>query len=540
MARRLLSALVEASHMARAFIPLWCVILASTALPAACGPNPYGVSGSDAGVSGAEAGVGTAGSSGGTGSAGGGDGGSSVGEGGGNLGPRDSGIEEGGRDSGLAVGSDAGDSGGGVHQGVFYHPGILVSGSQLAWLKTEIAAGKEPWTAALAAAKASTFAAKKATAPPPPHICCGTVSKPDIGCDQEKTDAETAYTDALLWYLSPSGGDDYGTAAIGILNNYATVDPDHYATTATCTDANGNTGTSFNTRLQSGWAGSVFPQAAEIMRGYTGSPPLDVAGFQAMLRKSYVPNLVAGAADSPGNWELSIAEALIQVGVFLDDDDTFNQGLAVWRRRVPAYFYTPADGPAGLLPQASSGPLGPLGTAATVCITPDWCPSTADIWLGPKTYLDGLSQETCRDLNHVQYGIAAAINGAETARIQGIDLYTEQQSRIVAGLELTASYELFTNDAGASAPDPGCTITDPNEGDPLDLSPVGYLQRGNPPEPTWEIALNHYGATSLPTTARLVAKIRPTGADHQMNWETLTHGDVAKSGGPALPPVEAP
>jgi hypothetical protein len=107
-------------------------------------------------------------------------------------------------------------------------------------------------------------------------------------------------------------------------------------------------------------------------------------------------------------------------------------------------------------------------------------------------------------------------------------------------MELTAGYLLNVNYSGPAGTDPGCTVTDPNQGGPLDQSPVGYLQRGTPPEPTWEIALNHYGAAALPNTALLVGHIRPTGADHHMNFETLTHGDVAKSGGPALPPVTVP
>jgi hypothetical protein len=512
-------------------LPAVAALLGAVSITGACGPNPWGPPVSDAGGG---AGPGSPGA---TAGGGGAEGGTAGPDGSAGGEPADAGSPTG---SDAGPGPDASSGGWGFHAGPFSHPGILVSGPQLAWIKTQIAAGAEPWTSALASAKSSTFAAKSATAAPPPHICCGTVSKPDIGCNQEKTDAEIAYTDALLWYLSPSGGDVYGAAAIGILNNYATVDPDHYATTATCTDSKGNTGTSFNTRLQSGWAGAVFPRAAEIMRGYTGSPALDVAGVQAMLKKSYVPNLISGAADSPGNWELSMAEALIEIGVFLDDDDTFNQGVALWRRRVPAYFYTTGDGAAGLLPQAASGPLGALGTAPQVCITPDWCPNTPDSWLGPTTYLDGISQESCRDLNHVQYGLSAMIDAAETARIQGVDLYSEEQHRIVVGLELTASYLNSVNYGGTAPPDPGCTITDPKQGGPLDQSPVGYLQRGTPPEPTWEIALNHYGPALLPNTALLVPKIRPTGADHHMNWETLTHGDVAKSGGPIPAPITVP
>ena len=63
----------------------------------------------------------------------------------------------------------------------------------------------------------------------------------------------------------------------------------------------------------------------------------------------------------------------------------------------------------------------------------------ANAW-STTTFFQGLSQETCRDLGHVQYGFAAMINAAETGRIQGVDLYSEQAARIVAGLELNASY----------------------------------------------------------------------------------------------------
>ena len=37
--------------------------------------------------------------------------------------------------------------------------------------------------------------------------------------------------------------------------------------------------------------------------------------------------------------------------------------------------------------------------------------------------VSGICQETCRDLGHTQLGIAGMINGAETAFIQGVDLY---------------------------------------------------------------------------------------------------------------------
>jgi hypothetical protein len=51
----------------------------------------------------------------------------------------------------------------------------------------------------------------------------------------------------------------------------------------------------------------------------------------------------------------------------------------------------------------------------------------------------------------------------------------------------------------------------------------------------WEIGNNEYATcdgASLPQTAKLIAKIRPTGADHHMIWETLTHAEVGSVGLP--------
>lgn len=50
-------------------------------------------------------------------------------------------------------------------------------------------------------------------------------------------------------------------------------------------------------------------------------------------------------------------------------------------------------------------------------------------WYGETVFnasVSGICQETCRDLGHAQMGIAGMINGAETAYIQGVDLYRTQ------------------------------------------------------------------------------------------------------------------
>jgi hypothetical protein len=57
--------------------------------------------------------------------------------------------------------------------------------------------------------------------------------------------------------------------------------------------------------------------------------------------------------------------------------------------------------------------------------------------------------------------------------------------------------------------------------------------------PTWEIAFNHFHnrlGLPLPKTQAFLPTNRPTGWNHQMAWETLTHAQVGDVG---LPPVAA-
>jgi hypothetical protein len=73
-----------------------------------------------------------------------------------------------------------------------------------------------------------------------------------------------------------------------------------------------------------------------------------------------------------------------------------------------------------------------------------------------------------------------------------------------------------------------------------------YLPPNNakPPEnlefnlhPTWEIAYNHFHnrlGIDLPKIAAVIPGNRPTGVNHHMNWETLTHGDIGAIGLPTV------
>jgi hypothetical protein len=388
-------------------------------------------------------------------------------------------------DAGSSDGStthDGATADGGVPTNGFRHPGILVTKDSLDFVKAKVAASAAPWKAAFDTAAASTYGSLTYTAAPVANVGCGPFSNPDIGCSAEKNDAAAAYTHALLYAI---GGDvAHAQKSIEIMNAWSAVLTTHSLS---------------NAPLQSGWVGAVFPRAAEIIRyTYSGWAAADVARFATMLKTAYLPLVINGAREN-GNWELSEIDAAIAIAVFTDDKATFDKGVAMWKKRVPAYLYLTTDGAYPVPP--------PAGNATTP-------QQIVAFWYNQSTFMDGLAQETCRDLGHTQYGMAAMVNAAETARIQGIDLYSLEAKRITAGLELHAK---FLNGAPVPANLCGGTLT------------------AVTPDPMWEIAFNGFGnrlSMALPQTQQLITKIRPTGENHHMEWETLTHAEVGSIGIP--------
>ena len=479
----------------------------------------------------------------------------------------------------------------------FRHPGVLVTQEQLDFVKAKIAAGEAPWSAAFMAAKtfpsdaggqppgslgymAHTLSASPKTlldpAVPEGYVLCGSVSDPDVHCTDEKEDGVAAYTQALLWYLSPDGPDKdaYGQAAIGILNAWAPLQ-DHQG---------------YNAGLQAGWMGTEFARAAEIMQLSPNWQSPDISAFKQLMRRAFVGRLllVRPGVSQPGdasygqngNWILSVADSMIQIGVLLDDHDLFKEGVELWRERTPPYCYLSArDGahpavPCQVPPYQGTGsgysptatriadPYGYWGQAGGLSPAQDPAPDAGAGATLPMLFRapeDGTCQETCRDLDHVQYGLAAMMNGAETARIQGVDLYREQAPRIVACLENAALY--LNNAIATGQPKDGSgdsppypipltkAITLPVTSD-LTLCPASngkstltLLGSGSLTtfvvEPTWEIGYNEYAnrlGMSMPYTSELVHKFRANPPDkwvratHHIALEMLTHADVGSVG----------
>jgi hypothetical protein len=360
----------------------------------------------------------------------------------------------------------------------FLHPGVLVSRAQLDEIKRRVAAGVEPQKTAFEALKSSPLAAVDYTAHPRETVECGSNSNPDLGCKAEQADSEASYAQALMWYIT--GKQVYADNAVKILNAWS----------GTLTGGHINN----NGQVQASWTGDVFPRAAEIIRySYKGWSDADIAKFQNMLTTQFLPVLIHGTCEN-GNKELTIAEALINIGVFNDNRVVFDWGVKMWRGRAPAYIYLKSDGPK---------PIEPPGCGTALWGNKGFMPE----------FVDGILQETARDSQHPALAFAGMVDAAETARLQGLDLYGEQARRIMAAMEFVAQYL-----------------------PPNNVKPPENLEFNT--HPTWEIAYNHFHdrlGFNLPKMAAVLAGIRPTGVNHHMNWETLTHAGMGSIG---LPPLK--
>ncbi|MFE6335641.1 alginate lyase family protein [Streptomyces sp. NPDC057806] len=352
----------------------------------------------------------------------------------------------------------------------FTHPGVLVSAAQLAAVRKNVTAGKQPWLKAYLAMRDSKYGAYKYRAEPYENVHCPAGRKAGRGCVQEREDAIAAYTQALLFTVT--GKRQHAVKAREIMDAWSARLRRHSGQ---------------NAGLQAGWAGSTWARAAEIVRHSDGAdwPEDRVRRFETMLRAAHLPHVTQKAPDANGNWDLITTDAAIGIAVFLDDHHTFDHALARFRDRVPAYFYLEKDGRL---------PLTPAGSSRT---TPQ---RLTAYWHGQSVYKDGVTQESCRDFRHVGYSVAATAHIAETAWHQGVDLYGEAEERLTAALELHARHQL-----GEPVPAWLCG---------------GRVERNMGPD--LEVALNR--GLGGPAARALAGKTRPAGTDDLfVAWETLTH-----------------
>ncbi|WP_421324423.1 alginate lyase family protein [Aeromonas sp. 604176] len=367
-----------------------------------------------------------------------------------------------------------------AEQKTFFHPGVFISYKQLQFVRYSLT--EEPWQTAYVNILKDNRA--QLSYKPTAHkiVECGPFSKPDIGCTDETRDSQAAYTQAILWRLT--GDARYAENVRNILNAWAN----------TLTEGHTNS----NAPLQAAWAAQMFTRAAEIIKySYKEWPPAEKYIVSKWLTEQYLPNIRAMFNNkcNNSNWHASGIEAMANIAVFTDNQTLFTEAIYKWRGLVNAYIYLTSDGPR---------PNNPVG-----CSLP---PTEIEKkWYYPATYIDGLALESCRDFEHTAYGLAAIINVAETARLQGIDLYQDQESlaeeRLTKAMELHSSYE--------------------NRQPGLGRLCKNSEHFNNSVKGTFEVGFNHYSmrlGMNLPQTEQFLKLSRPTKGYFHYLWETLTHG----------------
>ncbi|KAB8255031.1 chondroitin AC/alginate lyase [Aspergillus pseudonomiae] len=291
------------------------------------------------------------------------------------------------------------------------HPGAMISQSQLDFVISKVNKREQPWADAYDALMDDEFVSNPQA--PSPHVIveCGPYSDPDVGCKAERDDSLAAYANALAWAIN--GTEAYARQAIRIMDAYSSTIQGH---------------NNSNAPLQSGWVGSVWARAGEIIR-YTNAGWSDdgIQQFGDMLRKVYMPLTVNGTAKNVANWELVMTEAAIMMAVFLEDPDSYNTAMGWFLKRIPATVYLKSDG---------EYPVAARGQSSSPDAIIAW-------WFNQTTFQeDGQAQETCRDMEHTGYSFASMAHVAETSRIQGTDLYeTDLGTRLRAALEFHSQFD---------------------------------------------------------------------------------------------------
>lgn len=357
----------------------------------------------------------------------------------------------------------------------FTHPGVTVSRGQLDFTREKVNAGAQPWKGAYDQMMGSKYASLSRTPRPREVVECGSYSNPNYGCTDEREDAIAAYTTALAWYVTRD--ERYARKSIELMDAWSATIRDH---------------TNSNAPLQTGWAGSSWPKAAEIIKYTYDGGWANEGRFATMLRNVYLPEVIGGS-NSNGNWELTMMEAAVGIAVFLEDKDAYDRAMQTFRTRVPAFIYLETDGE---LPRTV--PKQNLDTRQKII----------DYWQGQSTFVTGLTQETCRDFTHTGYGLASISHVAETSRIQGEDLYrTDVGERLRHALGFQSRYEL-----GEAPPGWLC-----GGGVDRGLGPVTEIGYN---------ALHHRMGIAMTNTGRYTEQSRPAGSNNLfVAWQTLTHAE---------------
>jgi Alginate lyase len=360
----------------RASLPYSLAIVGICACAPAVGGSPAGMgTGAGGGGNGPGGGMGGRGGAIGTAGTGGAPGN------GGTSGSTGNGTGMGGAASGGAFGGeDAAASDGGATSGLI-HPGGFLTQSEMKHIRTNVAAGQDPWASAWTALKNSDAG--------PTYQPTVTATVTDAYALQNQGHA--AYVLAVKWVAS--GDVAYATASKRILDAWV------------------NTVTSLmGTTLRTGVGASQFANAAEIMaygfNGTAGWPPAQITKAKSWFGDVVWPVIGQADAQRSSNWGTSAMAGCMATAIFTDDRARFDYTVDAYKNGF------------------TDAPDGCSGATQYICEA------------------SGQPAEAGRDQGHAQGGVGHLVEVALMAWNQGMNLVTFTDNRLVAGMEYLAKYNL--------------------------------------------------------------------------------------------------
>lgn len=407
---------------------------------------------------------------------------------------------------------------GSASQTNFVHPGVFVSKPQLDFVKAKINQNQEPWMSAYNQLKSSSLSSKSYTPKPVPILQCSasegiSAGYPQAGCAEMNNDGAAVYAQALMYYFT--GDVAYANKAVQIMNAWSST------LTSIPYDQprlpNGNPAY-WQNLLVVGWSTETMLRGAEIIK-YTSTAmsPGDASNFESLVRGLYYPLISTYTYNGNGNGGLTWSESLVNMGIYLDDTAIYNEGITMWKDRAKALVYVSRDGAQPLYPKNLKTGGALYGSPALI----------KQLWYSPSQYISGLEQETCRDMGHTFMGLGPMANVAETARIQGEDLYgnAEYKDRFLAGFELNADYVNQMLDQMAATGQTATQVKD-SSWTPTNWVCPDFKDGGGSAFLGQEIAYNHFAnrlGIPMPKTKKLIERVRPKAGGNHLFWEALTN-----------------
>ncbi len=328
------------------------------------------------------------------------------------------------------------------------HPGMLHSKDDLARMRDGVHAHREPIMSGFEVFRQHPNSQSTYT-PRGPVAMIG--RNPTVHVDLFDSDCNAAYQCALMWCIT--GDHAYAKTSIRILNEWI-------STLKEITGA--------DAVLCASLGGFKLVNAAELIRHTrAGWGATEVQAAMNFFQRVLFPVLHNFAPFANGNWDTAAVKCMMAIGVFCDDVDLVDDALRYY--------------------------LHGCGNGR----------------LENYVYAGGQCQESGRDQQHTQLGLAHMGDACEMAWNQGLDLYNAAANRLLEGFEYAARYNVGLD--VVFAPDHDRTGKYTHQV----ISPRGSLR------PVYEQIYNHYvhrRNMTAPYTQRATEQLRPegpaNGADH--------------------------